>query len=143
MLRRMSEIPTPADYVAGEIAGKAVGIAARTLRYWLSTGKRAAIAGKRGKLVSMAEVEQMARMVGKSGGNPTRDDGNPAMSAAEPAGNVAEPLAESLLVSDAARLQLATIRDEWPPPSCLEPPLIPRHRPDDGVYWSPGLLACP
>ncbi len=46
MLRRMNDIPTPADYVAVEIAGKATGIPARTLRYWISAGKLAAIAGK-------------------------------------------------------------------------------------------------
>ncbi len=105
----MSELPNPADYVAVEVAGKVAGIPARTLRHWITTGKLAAIAGKRGKLVSMGEVEQLARMVGKPVGNTASPADNPATSAEE----VAESLAESALVSDAARRQLATIRDEW------------------------------
>ncbi len=109
----MSEIPNPADYVAVEVAGKAAGIPARTLRHWISTGKLAAIAGKRGKLVSMGEVEQLARMVGKSVGNAASSNGNPALSANEVASNLAESLADAALVTDAARQQLATIRDEW------------------------------
>ncbi len=109
----MNDIPTPADYVAIEVAGKAAGIPARTLRHWIATGKLAAIAGKRGKLVSMGKVEQLARMVGKPVGNVASPDGNPATSAEEVAGNLAEPLADSVLVSDLARQQLATIRDEW------------------------------
>ncbi len=113
MLRRMNDIPTPADYVAVEFAGKAAGIPARTLRHWIRNGKLAAIAGKRGKLVSMGEVEQLARMVGKPVGNVASLDGNPATSAEEVAGNLAAPLADSALVSDLARQQLATIRDEW------------------------------
>jgi hypothetical protein len=109
----MSEIPTPADYVTVEVAGKAAGIPARTLRYWISSGKLAAIAGKRGKLVSMGEVERLGLMVGKPVGNMATPDGKPATSAEEVAGNIAESFAESALVTDAARQQLATIRDEW------------------------------
>jgi len=109
----MSDIPTPADYVAVEVAGKAAGLPARTLRHWIGTGKLAAIAGKRGKLVSMGEVEQLARMVGKPIGNMATPNGNTATSADEVADNVADSSAATVLVNDAARLQLATIRDEW------------------------------
>jgi len=108
----MSENPT-ADHVTVEIAGKLAGISSRTLRHWIASGKLSAIAGKRGKLVSMGEVEQLARMVGKPVGNATSPSGNPATSAEEVAGNLAEPLADAALVSDLARQQLATIRDEW------------------------------
>jgi len=102
-----------ADHVAIEVAGKAAGIPARTLRYWVASGKLSAIAGKRGKLVSMGEVERLAVIVGKPVGNANPPDGNPAMFADEVAGNVADRLADSALVSDAARNQLAAIRDEW------------------------------
>jgi hypothetical protein len=104
---------TVADYVTVEVAGKAAGISPRTLRHWIASGKLPAIAGKRGKLVSMGEVARMAELVGKPVGNSAILDGNTATSAATIAGNAAAPLAESALVSDAARLQLATIRDEW------------------------------
>ncbi len=109
----MKDIPTPADYVAVEFVGKAAGIPARTLRHWISTGKLAAIAGKREKPVSMGEVEQLARMIGKPVGNMASPAGNPATSAEEAAGNVANGLPDGALVSDLARRQLATIRDEW------------------------------
>jgi len=102
-----------ADHVAIELAGKAAGIPARTLRHWVASGKLSAIAGKRGKLVSMGEVERLAALVGKQVGNATGVDGNPATFAEDVAGNVADRLADSAVVSDAARNQLAAIRDEW------------------------------
>lgn len=109
----MNDTPLPADYVAVEIAGKAAGIPARTLRHWIGTGKLSAIAGKRGKLVSLGEVARLAVLVGKAPGNADEAPGNPARSADTLAGNVTGNLAGPALVSDAARQQLATIRDEW------------------------------
>lgn len=102
-----------ADYVAVEVAGKATGIPARTLRHWIGTGKLSAIAGKRGKLVSLGEIARIAELVGKPVGNANTPDGNPATFAEEVAGNVAERLADTALVTDAARQQLGAIRDEW------------------------------
>lgn len=102
-----------ADHVAIEVAGKAAGIPARTLRHWVASGKLPAIAGKRGKLVSMREVERLAALVGKPPGKAASPDGNPATVADRVAGNAAEPVAEAALVSDAARRQLAAVRDEW------------------------------
>ena len=106
-----------ADHVTVEIAGKLAGISSRTLRHWIASGKLSAIAGKRGKLVSMGEVAHLAMLVGKPVGNPTTPDGNPATIAEDVAGsiagNVADSSAATVLVSDAARLQLATLRDEW------------------------------
>ncbi len=117
MLRRMNDGATPADYVAVEVASKATGIPARTLRYWISTGKLAAIAGKRGKLVSMGEVERIAQLTGKSPGNAEPLPAEAATSAdASPgnlAGRIADPAEGGALVSNLARQQLATIRDEW------------------------------
>ncbi len=117
MLRRMNDGATPADYVAVEVAGKATGIPARTLRYWISTGKLAAIAGKRGKLVSMGEVARIAQLTGKSPGNAEPLPAEAATSATSSSGNlagkIADPAAGGALVSDLARQQLATIRDEW------------------------------
>jgi DNA-binding transcriptional MerR regulator len=106
-----------ADHVAVEVAGKAAGIPARTLRHWVASGKLSAIAGKRGKLVSMREVEQIAALVGKPVGKPVGNaetpSGNPATFADEVAGKVAEAVADTAIVTDAARQQLASIRDEW------------------------------
>jgi len=102
-----------ADHVAIEVAGKAAGIPARTLRYWVASGKLSAIAGKRGKLVSMGEVAYLAALVGKQVGNANSVDGNPATFADEVADTVADRLADTALVSNAARNQLAAIRDEW------------------------------
>ncbi len=101
------------DYVAVEVAGKAAGIPARTLRHWISTGKLSAIAGKRGKLVSMGEVARLAVLVGKPVGNAETPPGNPATLADQVAGKVAETIADTSIVTDAARQQLASIRDEW------------------------------
>jgi hypothetical protein len=102
-----------ADHVAIEVAGNATGIPARTLRHWVASGKLSAIAGKRGKLVRLREVERIAALVGKPVGNADVPAGNPATFADEVAGNVAERLADTALVTDAARQQLASIRDEW------------------------------
>ena len=102
-----------ADHVAIEVAGKAAGIPARTLRYWVASGKLSAIAGKRGKLVSMRKVAYLAALVGKQVGNANSVDGNPATFADEVAGNVADRLADTALVTAAARQQLGAIRDEW------------------------------
>ena len=65
---RMDE-GTMADHVTVEVAGTLAGIPARTLRHWIASGKLSAIAGKRGKLVSLREVEHLARMVGKPVGH--------------------------------------------------------------------------
>ena len=105
--------PTPADHVAVEVASRQTGIPARTLRHWIGSGKLSAIAGKRGKLVSMGEVERIAVLIGKQLGNATGVDGNPATFAEEVADTVADRLADSAIVSDAARQQLGAIRDEW------------------------------
>ncbi len=109
---RMSE-ETMTDHVTVEAAGKLTGISSRTLRHWIASGKLSTIAGKRGKLVSMGEVEHLARLVGKSLGNSTSPENNPATVAEGIAGNVADSSTATVLVSAAARLQLATIRDEW------------------------------
>ena len=102
-----------ADHVTVEVAGTLAGISSRTLRHWIASGKLSAIAGKRGKLVSLREVEHLAQFVGKPVSNMAGHVGNPATSAETVAGNVADSAAATALVSDAARLQLATIRDEW------------------------------
>ncbi len=108
----MSENPS-AHHVTVEVAGKLAGISSRTLRHWIASGKLSAIAGKRGKVVSLREVEYLARIVGKPIGNMSSAGGNPATSAGEVAGKLAESLAGAALVTDTARQQLATIRDEW------------------------------
>ena len=102
-----------ADHVTVEVAGTLAGIPARTLRHWIASGKLSAIAGKRGKLVSLREVEHLARIIGKPVGNSVGRVGNPATFAEEVADNLADSAAATALVSDAARRQLATIRDEW------------------------------
>ncbi len=106
-----------ADHVTVEIAGKLAGISSRTLRHWITSGKLSAIVGKRGKLVSMGEVRHLATLIGKPLGNVISPDGNSATIAEDVAGSIADNIADSstamVLVSDAARLQLATIRDEW------------------------------
>lgn len=97
------------DYMSVESASNVAGISPRTLRYWIKSGKLAAVAGKRGKLVRRGDVERLAALAGKGVGNDEDALGNPARSADGNAGNVAE----TALVSEAARQQLATIRDEW------------------------------
>ena len=52
-------------FVSIESAARTTGISARTLRYWISTGKLTATAEKRGKRVSLADVERLGRMTGK------------------------------------------------------------------------------
>jgi BMFP domain-containing protein YqiC len=52
-------------FVSIESAARTTGISARTLRYWISTGKRTATADKRVKRVSLADVERLGRMTGK------------------------------------------------------------------------------
>lgn len=112
----MDDTPYPAEFVAVESAGKRAGISPRTLRHWIATGKLPAIAGKRGKLVSIAEVRRLALLTGKTVGNPDDPPGNPATSAdplaEDVAGNLADN-ADAALVTDTARQRLATIRDEW------------------------------
>lgn len=102
-----------ADYVAIEYAGKVADISPRTLRHWVKVGKLPAIPGKRGKLVSMREVERLAALVGKEPGKEETDSANPARSADTVAGNVADSLAESSALETTAGQQLAAIRDQW------------------------------
>ncbi len=116
----MSNPPDVADFVAVEAAGKLAGISPRTLRHWIATGKLPAIPGKRGKLVRLEEVRRLAVLVGKeplagnAAGNSARSAGDLAGNVADTiAGNAAESVAESALVSNAARQQLAMVRDEW------------------------------
>jgi len=52
-------------FVSIESAARTTGISARTLRYWIATGKLTATAEKRGKRVSLADVERLGRMTGK------------------------------------------------------------------------------
>lgn len=119
----MHEPPDPADYIAVESAGKAAGISPRTLRHWVATGKLSAIAGKRGNLVSLREVRRLAALTGKVAGNAEPPPEYPATSAAGVAGNLAESLADepaALAPSDAARANLALVRDEWLAPLVAE-----------------------
>ncbi len=55
-------------FVSIESAARTTGISARTLRYWIATGKLTATAEKRGKRVSLADVERLGRMTGKVSG---------------------------------------------------------------------------
>ena len=101
------------EYVPVEVAGRLAGISPRTLRHWIRGGKLPAVAGKRGNLVKLGDVRQLADVTGKSAGNGPAAPGNSATSAD---GNAdTPPVAASLPagVSDAARRQLDLLRDEW------------------------------
>ena len=69
-----------------ESAAAIAGISARTLRYWIAAGKLPARGGKRGRLVRLSDVEQLAALAGKLSGK----DSLPADSAVAVAGNIAE-----------------------------------------------------
>jgi len=51
------------------IAADLAGIPARTLRYWVEAKKLATVAGKRGRLVLMGDVDRVARQRGRASGN--------------------------------------------------------------------------
>ena len=85
-----------------ESAAALAGISARTLRYWIAAGKLPARGGKRGRLVRLSDVEQLAVLAGKLGGKGSL----PADSAMVITGNIAE---SSALV--AIERQLAEYRE--------------------------------
>ncbi len=57
------------EYVSVAIAADLAGIPARTLRYWIEAKKVATVAGKRGRLVRMRDVDRVARQRGRASGN--------------------------------------------------------------------------
>jgi len=81
-------------YATVKIAAAVTGVSARTIRYWITSGKLPAVAGDSGKLVLLADVERLA-------GHRRQADGN---------GNPAEPGAVAT-AGDGATHQLEVIRD--------------------------------
>jgi len=81
-------------YATVKIPAAVTGVSARTIRYWITSGKLPAVAGDSGKLVLLADVERLA-------GHRRQADGN---------GNVAEPVAVAT-AGDGATQQLEVIRD--------------------------------
>jgi len=81
-------------YATVKIAAATTGVSARTIRYWITSGKLPAVAGSSGKLVLLADVERLA-------GHRRQPDGN---------GNLAEPVATAT-TTDVAAHQLEVIRD--------------------------------
>jgi hypothetical protein len=81
-------------YATVKIAAAITGVSARTIRYWITSGKLPAVAGDSGKLVLLADVERLA-------GHRRQADGN---------GNVAEPSTVAT-AGDGATQQLEAIRD--------------------------------
>lgn len=54
-------------HVTVATAADLAGVPARTLRYWVETGKLPAIAGKHGRLVRLGDVREIVAMTGKDG----------------------------------------------------------------------------
>jgi hypothetical protein len=89
--------------VSIRVAAESTGIAERTLRYWIQSGKLTATAGKRGKLVRLADVEAIATATGR---HPASED---------PAGNFADGNSGNTAevpTTDQTRQNLEAIRDE-------------------------------
>ncbi len=55
------------EHVTVATAADLAGVPARTLRYWIETGKLPAIAGKHGRLVRLGDVREIASLTGKDG----------------------------------------------------------------------------
>ncbi len=55
------------EHVTVATAADLAGVPARTLRYWVETGKLPAIAGKHGRLVRLGDVREIASLTGKDG----------------------------------------------------------------------------
>ncbi len=91
-----------AGFTTVESAAALAGISARTLRYWIAAGKLPARGGKRGRLVRLSDVEQLAVLAGKFSGKGSL----PADSAMAITGTIAE---SSALV--AIERQLAEYRE--------------------------------
>ena len=53
------------QYIAVSVASKMTGIPERTIRHWVTSGKLAAMAGERGRLVRLDDVYRLAVMIGK------------------------------------------------------------------------------
>ncbi len=54
------------DYLAVHLAAQLAGVSERTLRHWIKRGKVPAIAGNRGNLVRLADVQGVAHLAGMS-----------------------------------------------------------------------------
>jgi DNA-binding transcriptional MerR regulator len=92
-------------YVAVTMAGQVTGIPERTLRRWVADGKLPAIAGQRGRLVALADVQRLAALTGRD----SATAGHAVMLAGHSA-NVAETL--PAIPAE----QLVVLRDEWQAP---------------------------
>jgi excisionase family DNA binding protein len=96
------------NLVSAEIAANSAGISARTIRYWVKSGKLPATQGKRGRLVNYDDVQQILALTGRRSGNPDGDS----TSAVRPSGNLA---GNDAIASMSGGLPegLALLRDEW------------------------------
>jgi len=92
------------EYRTIEAAAASTGIAARTIRYWVSSGKLSATTEKRGKRVSLRDVESLGQLTGRINGNGhTVKDTVPESKTAT----------ETVAINQAAQSQLEAIRDQW------------------------------
>lgn len=91
------------------------GVPARTLRYWVETGKLPAIAGKYGRLVRLGDVREIMAMTGKDGhlGKSVAEVAAGKVTAtADFAGNLAAEVAEGSRTVAPERGDAATLMQE-------------------------------
>jgi len=101
---------TSSDYISVEDAGKLLSVSSRTVRNWIVAGKLPAISGKRGRLVSRADVLRIGTLTGKvpkTVESVSLSDESSDRSSAE------LPEERSVMSAATARDQLEAIRDEW------------------------------
>ncbi len=103
------------EHVTVATAADLAGVPARTLRYWIETGKLPAIAGKHGRLVRLGDVREIASLTGKDG---NLGNGLAAVAAgkvtatADLAGNLAAEVAEGSRALAQERGDAATLMQE-------------------------------
>ncbi len=103
------------EHVTVATAADLAGVPARTLRYWVETGKLPAIAGKHGRLVRLGDVREIMAMTGKDG---NLGNGLAAVAAgkvtatADLAGNLAAEVAEGSRTVAPERGVAATLMQE-------------------------------
>lgn len=97
---------TDGQHVTVALAGQMTGIPERTIRRWIRDGKLPAVAGQRGSLVALGDVQRMAALTGRdaaTAGHTIIMSGQPA----NPVGRVSESLPATVTTED----QFAIIRD--------------------------------
>jgi len=99
---------TDPNLVSIEVAGQLSGVTSRSLRRWIASGRLPAVSGKRGRLVSLADIARIADESGHIIGHSDMSGGQGAGQSGSMSESVTTPT-----IAPTAMARLEAIRDQW------------------------------